>query len=85
MNDAPPATAKLCMHGRCQAVQLPEAFRFAGTEVFLRRQGAEIVLSARPRASIQSLIDALSEIEAGPPIKRQQGLKITKRKAIAPG
>ena len=85
MNDAPLTIAKLFMHGRCQAVQLPEAFRFAGTEVFLRRQGAEIVLSARPRASIQSLIDALSEIEAGPPIKRQQGLKITKRKAIEPG
>ena len=84
MNDAPPAIAKLFMHGRGQPVQLPEAFRFAGTEVFVRRQGAEVVLSARPRASIQSLIDALREIEAGPPIKRQQGLKITKRKAIAP-
>ena len=72
MNDSPQPTAKLFMHGRSQAVRLPKEFRFDGTEVYVRRQGEEVVLSRRPRASIQSLIDALGEFEPGHPIVRDQ-------------
>ena len=83
MNDAPQPIAKLFMHGRSQAVRLPKAFRFDGAEVYVRWQGTEVVLSSRPRASIQSLIDALGEFEAGPLIKREQPSPGAERAAIA--
>ena len=84
MNDAPQPIAKLFMHGRSQAVRLPKAFRFDGTEVYVRRQGDEVVLSSRPRASIQSLIDALGEFEPGHPIERAQPVVGAERAPIAP-
>lgn len=34
-----PATAKLFMNGRSQAVRLPKAYRFEGDEVAIRRGG----------------------------------------------
>jgi len=37
-------TAKLFSSGRSQAVRLPKAFRFQGTEVRIRRHGAAIIL-----------------------------------------
>lgn len=42
--------AKLFMTGRSQAVRLPQAYRFEGTEVFIRRDPTtgDIVLSAKP-------------------------------------
>ena len=39
-----PATAKLFMHGRSQAVRLPKAFRFDGTEVRVTKVGDKIIL-----------------------------------------
>ena len=83
MNDPQP-TAKLFMHGRSQAVRLPKEFRFSGTEVYVRRQGDEVVLSSRPRASIQSLIDALGEFEPGRLIVRAQPALGAPRAAISP-
>ncbi len=41
-------TAKLFMNNRSQAVRLPKEFRFAGAEVFIRREGEDVVLSPRP-------------------------------------
>ncbi len=43
-------TAKLFNNGRSQAVRLPAAFRFEGTEVFVRRDPAsgDVILSSRP-------------------------------------
>ena len=83
MNDAPQPTAKLFMHGRSQAVRLPKEFRFSGSEVYVRRQGEEVVLSSRPRASIQSLIDALGAFEHGRPIVREQPAAGSQRAPIA--
>jgi len=40
--------AKIFMNNRSQAVRLPKEFQFNTTEVFIRRQGADVVLSARP-------------------------------------
>lgn len=37
-------TAKLFMNGRSQAVRLPKAYRFEGTEVRVRREGDKVVL-----------------------------------------
>ena len=38
------ATAKLFTHGGSQAVRLPKAFRFEGTEVSVRREGDAVIL-----------------------------------------
>jgi antitoxin VapB len=42
-------TAKIFMNNRSQAVRLPKEFQFSTTEVFIRRQGDEVILSARPK------------------------------------
>ena len=41
--------AKIFMNNRSQAVRLPREFQFDTTEVFIRREGNEVVLSERPR------------------------------------
>ena len=38
------ATAKLFTHGGSQAVRLPKAFRFEGTEVAIRKEGDAVIL-----------------------------------------
>lgn len=42
--EGPLATAKLFQHGGSQAVRLPKAFRFEGTEVTVRRDGEAVIL-----------------------------------------
>ena len=39
-----PARAKLFQNGRSQAVRLPREFRFKGSEVSVRREGAAVIL-----------------------------------------
>lgn len=41
------ATARIFQYGGSQAVRLPKAFRFEGTEVEIEKRGEEVVL--RPR------------------------------------
>lgn len=41
----PVQTAKLFNNGRSQAVRLPREFRFHGDEVFIRREGEDVILS----------------------------------------
>lgn len=41
-------TARIFMNNRSQAVRLPKEFQFATSEVFIRKQGDEVILSARP-------------------------------------
>jgi antitoxin VapB len=41
-------TAKIFLNNRSQAVRLPKDFQFKTSEVFIRRQGDDVVLSARP-------------------------------------
>ena len=43
-------TAKLFRNGRSQAVRLPSEYRFAGSEVYVRRDSATgaVILSRRP-------------------------------------
>jgi len=57
------ATAKLFKHGRSQAVRLPKAFRFEGTEVRITQVGDRVILE--PAESDQgmpwSLIDATGD------------------------
>jgi antitoxin VapB len=42
-------TAKIFMNNRSQAVRLPKEFQFSTHEVFIRREGDEVILSARPK------------------------------------
>ena len=42
-------TAKIFMNNRSQAVRLPKEFQFTTSEVFIRKQGDEVILSARPK------------------------------------
>ncbi|NOQ36771.1 MAG: AbrB/MazE/SpoVT family DNA-binding domain-containing protein [Methylococcaceae bacterium] len=41
-------SAKLFINGRSQAVRLPKEFRFEGKEVYIRKSGDDVVLSAKP-------------------------------------
>lgn len=42
-------TAKIFMNNRSQAVRLPKEFQFKTREVFIRKEGDEVILSARPK------------------------------------
>ena len=44
-----PRTAKVFMTNRSQAVRLPKEFQFTTDEVFIRKEGEDVILSARPR------------------------------------
>jgi antitoxin VapB len=41
--------ARLFMNNRSQAVRLPKEFQFRTDEVFIRKEGEEVILSPRPR------------------------------------
>ncbi len=38
------STARIFQNGRSQAVRLPKAFRFEGTEVKIRKEGEKVIL-----------------------------------------
>jgi antitoxin VapB len=52
-------TAKIFMNNRSQAVRLPKEFQFTTSEVFIRRQGNDVILSAR-------LMDWSAYLASGP-------------------
>lgn len=84
MNNSPsqPARAKLFLHGRSQAVRLPKEFRFEGTEVYVRRVGADVVLSSQPKAPMQNLIDAVNEFEPAFVLERAQPAQVDVRPTL---
>jgi antitoxin VapB len=41
--------AKIFMNNRSQAVRLPKEYQFKTKEVFIRKEGNEIILSPRPK------------------------------------
>jgi len=40
--------ARIFMNNRSQAVRLPKEFQFTTQEVFIRKEGSDVVLSPRP-------------------------------------
>jgi antitoxin VapB len=50
--------AKIFMNNRSQAVRLPKDFQFTGKEVFIRKEGSDVVLSPRPSDWSSYLADA---------------------------
>ena len=41
-------TAKIFMNNRSQAVRLPKEFQFRATEVYIRKEGGDVILSPKP-------------------------------------
>jgi antitoxin VapB len=56
------ATAKLFTHGGSQAVRLPKAFRFKGTEVSVRKEGDAVILE--PIRAKESWDDFFARVDA---------------------
>jgi len=58
------ATAKLFMHGRSQAVCLPEEFRFEGTEVRISKVGDKVVIEPlkKPPVDMDAWFARLDEL-----------------------
>ena len=50
-------TAKLFRHGGSQAVRLPKAFRFEGTEVTIEKRGNAVVLTPKRKPKLKTLAD----------------------------
>ena len=44
-----PRTARVFMTNRSQAVRLPKEYQFSTDEVFIRKEGDDVILSPRPR------------------------------------
>jgi len=76
-----PRTAKLFRNGRSQAVRLPAEYRFAGAEVYIRRnpENGDVILSRRPESwegffelmkTIEVPDDFLAERKDAPPQER---------------
>lgn len=49
------ATAKLFKHGGSQAVRLPKAFRFEGTEIEIEKRGEEVVLRRKAKPKFKTM------------------------------
>jgi antitoxin VapB len=43
------ATAKVFWNNRSQAVRIPKEFQFSTTEVYIRKEGDNVILSPRPK------------------------------------
>jgi antitoxin VapB len=50
-------TAKIFMSNRSQAVRLPKEFQFQTREVFIRKEGSDLILSPRPENWLEYLAE----------------------------
>lgn len=50
-------TAKIFRHGGSQAVRLPKAFRFDGSEVLIEKHGDDVLLKPVPANKFRSFTD----------------------------
>jgi antitoxin VapB len=51
-------TAKIFMNNRSQALRLPKEFQFRAQEVFIRKEGSDVILLPRPSDWSSYLDDA---------------------------
>lgn len=56
-------TAKIFKSGNSQAVRLPKEFQFKGNEVYVKRVGRDIILTAKddPWGSLMDSLDRFSD------------------------
>ena len=76
-------TAKLFSSGRSQAVRLPKAYRFEGTEVVVKRFGSGVLLLP-VAAPWLTMFQALEEFEPGFQIEREQPVQQERGAWVAP-
>ncbi|MCX6937388.1 MAG: AbrB/MazE/SpoVT family DNA-binding domain-containing protein [Verrucomicrobia bacterium] len=50
-------TAKIFQHGGSQAIRLPKAFRFTGSEVVIEKQGDDVLLRPVPKPSFRTFTE----------------------------
>ena len=60
-------TAKIFRHGGSQAVRLPKAFRFDGTEVLIERHGDAVLLKPVPAKEFRSFAEIARHLAAAFP------------------
>lgn len=65
-------TAKIFKSGNSQAVRLPKDFQVEGNEVYIKRVGKNIILTAKDDDPWASLIDSLSLFSDDFMAERQQ-------------
>ena len=53
-------TARIFMNNRNQAVRLPKEFQFSTQDVFIRKEGSDVILSPRPTDWSSYLADGLA-------------------------
>lgn len=51
------STAKLFQHGGSQAVRLPKAYRFEGSEVLIEKHGDEVVIRPIPAQKFRNFTE----------------------------
>lgn len=73
--------AKLFMNGQSQAVRLPKEFRFAGTEVLVKRVGSAVVLLPMSK-SWDSLLSSLEHFSADFLVDRDQARDFDEREIV---
>ncbi len=74
-------TAKLFVNGRSQAVRLPKEFNFKGTDVFIQKVGASVILFPKDRVW-ETFLDGLNGFTEDfmangreqPPMQEREGL-----------
>ena len=59
--------ARLFKHGGSQAVRLPKAFRFEGSEVAIERRGRSVVLTPLAKPGLKTLNDVARYLKARHP------------------
>jgi antitoxin VapB len=57
-------TAKLFKHGGSQAVRLPKAFRFEGSEVEIEKRGEEVVLRPKAKRKFKTMGELMDHLKA---------------------
>ncbi len=50
-------TAKIFQHGGSQAIRLPKAFRFTGSEVIVEKKGDDVLLRHVPQPTFRSFTE----------------------------
>jgi len=74
-------TAKLFKNGQSQAVRLPKEFRMEGSEVYIKKQGENIILLPKEK-SWKTLINSLDHFAKGFKMERNQPEKNQERESL---
>ena len=74
-------TAKLFKNGDSQAVRLPKEFRFAGSEVLVKRVGSAVVLLPKDK-SWDRLVQSLDKFPADFMNEREQPRAAARRESL---